>query len=136
MATINAPSLRNRVYNGTSGNLSKEFGTAVFSGHAAGTVSHVLKMDAGTQFFGLKAFAGALGALTGMTVGIHYPEGDGTDDPGYFGTVADTSVATTLTWETTPVTFNERVVITVTVTGAAGTGSVNVVPEYAYKGAL
>ena len=136
MAIKLAATLRDRTYNGTAGNLSKAHGKAEFSADAADTIVHTLDMDAGFKLFGLSAIRTAMGAGTGLQVGVHYPDGDGTDDPDYFGTVADSSSAGTLTWAGSPVVFDKRVILTVTVTDAAGTGAVDVIPEYVYVGKL
>lgn len=134
MATIDSATFRKNVPNGTYGTLVKTDGKADLSATVAGTVVRVLRLEAGTKMFGLKAHAGALGAGTSIKVGVAYfNAADGTDDDDLFGTLS-TASAGKLTWDDVPVVFNVPVAITVTTVGGATTGSVTVIPEYEYRG--
>lgn len=135
MAMKQSPTLRSRVYNGTSGNLCKEHGIAEFTGDAVDTIVHALEMPVGAKMFGLDVFHENLGSGTGIQVGIHYPNGDDTDDPDFFISGATTSEAVK-NWKAAPVSFDKRTVITVTLTGGTGTGKVDLVPEYTNIGIL
>lgn len=133
----NSPSFKKVTPNGTFGVLSKAIGHyAEFDGDAAGSTYAVAHLDAGACFTELVAHYEAMGAGTGLTFGIEfYSTEDGTDDPDYFGTVADSSTAGKFTWAGVPETFKVPLKITATVTGAAGTGRIDVVPEYVFTGA-
>jgi hypothetical protein len=136
MATKNSATLKNRVFNGSYGNVSKASGTAIFDGDAADTVVRCLELPEGSTILGLKAYRDAMGAGTGLTVGLEFPDGEATDDDDFFGTVADSSAVGTLTYDAKPYSLPGRAYLTVTITDAAGTGSVVVVPEYKYDGIL
>lgn len=134
MATKDASTFRKAVPNGTYGTLVKTDGKAEFTADAIGTVVRVMRLEAGTKMYGLKAHAAALGASTGIKVGISYIDpADGTDDDDLFGTLATASAAK-LSWDDVPVVFNVPVAITVTNTGGVATGAVTVIPEYEYRG--
>lgn len=135
MAIKQSPTLRDRVYNGTAGNLSKAHGHVDFSADAAATVAHVLEMPAGAKIFGVDAHHANLGAGTGVQVGLHYPDDPASDTADVFGSGATTS-AGTVSWSGVPVTLTQRAVLTVTVTGGAATGAVDVIPEYVNLGIL
>ncbi len=136
MATKNSATLKNRVYNAAQGNVSREAGVANFNADAAGTVIRVLELPEGATIDGLKAYHGAMGAGTGLEFGIEFPGGEGTDDPDFFGSVADSAAAGKLAYDAAPYELPARAYLTVTVTGAAGTGDVTVVPEYRFTGLL
>lgn len=135
MAIKQSPTLRDRVYNGTAGNLSKAHGYVDFATDAAGTVAHVLEMPAGAKIFGVDAHHANLGASTGVQLGVHYPDDPASDIADLFGNGATTS-AGTVSWSGVPVTLDQRAILTVTVTGGAATGAVNVIPEYSNLGIL
>ena len=139
MAKHIAASINTRTPNGTYGVLNKVTGAAALNATAANDVVHVLRLDKGCTFYGLKAHYDALGTGTGIKVGIHYPNPTGVaglvNDDDAFLTVANTASAGNAEWQGVPFTTNELVEITVTVTGAAATGAVTVIPEYVYCGA-
>ena len=136
MAITQSDTFRNRVNNGTFGNLNKEVATANLAATAANDVVEVLRLEAGTLITGLAVHYGALGASTGIKVGISYFSAeDGTDDDDAFVTVADSSTAGVASYPGVPLLFDVPTKLTVTVTGAAATGKVTIVPEYVYAGA-
>ena len=138
MPMKSSSSFRKITPNGTFGTLSKASGHfAEFAGDAADTTIAVAHFDAGTTFHGVKTIHEAMGAGTGIQVGIaFYDAEDGTDDPDFFSTVADSAAAGNASWGDTvvPVTFNVPVKLTVTNTDAVATGRVDVIPEYVYTG--
>lgn len=134
MAKIQAASLRTRTPNGTYGVLSKCDGTAELAATPVNDVVHVISLDAGVKFYGLKAHYAALGASTGFKVGYSYPMGEAADVDDAFVTVADSSSAGVAEWSDVPFVTKYPLEITVTVTGAAATGNVVVIPEYEFQG--
>lgn len=136
MATKQSPSIRARVFNGEYGNLSVAKGYGTFTGDAIGTVIQCIEVPAGAEIYGMDIFRAALGASTGLKVGIAYPDGDGTDDDDLFATVADSSSAGTTEYKAKPFTTPGRSIITITNTGAAATGTVDLVLKYVYSGEL
>lgn len=136
MAITQSDTFRNRVNNGTFGNLNKGVATANLAATAANDVVEVLRLEAGTLITGLSVHHEALGASTGIKVGIAYfSTEDGTDVNDAFATVADSSAAGTAVYAGVPLLFDVPTKLTVTVTGAAATGKVTIVPEYVYAGA-
>ncbi len=134
MATKQGPSFRSRVPNGTFGNLCKTEGAAIFSADAAGTEIHVLRLEPGTKLYGCKAFHDALGASTNLKVGYRYvDESDGAAVDDAFGSESSVSSGS-VEWSGKPVTLEMPAILTITVTGGAATGSVQVIPEYEYLG--
>lgn len=136
MTVKHASTLRAVTYNGTHGNLSKAVGKAVFTADAANTVVHTLLLDAGTTLLGLKAHHDNLGVGTSIELGYAFQDADyGADTPAAFGTKA-TAAAGAHTWDGVPIRFEHPTVLTVTVKGGAGTGSVTLIPEYLYRGPM
>lgn len=135
MAIKQSTTFRNATANGTFGNLNKEIAFADLAADAVNDVTEVLRLEAGTTITGMAIHHGALGAGTGIKVGVSYfDDEDGTADDDAFATIADASAEGTKAYECLPITFEVPVKLTVTVTGAAATGRVTVVPEYIYKG--
>lgn len=134
MATIKSDTMLNGTRKGPNGNLNAEHGYAIFNGHAAATVCQVMMLEHGSTIYGLKGYYEAMGTGTGLTIGLEFPNGEAADDPDFFGTVADSATAGTLTYDAKPYTLPGRAILTVTVTGAAGTGTVDLVPTYKYDG--
>ncbi|MFL0806755.1 MAG: hypothetical protein K6L60_05660 [Oceanobacter sp.] len=139
MAKHNAASIRTRTPNGTYGVLNKVHGKATMASTPANDVVHVLRLDQGCTFYGITIHYDAMGSGTGLKVGISYPNplnnASLVDDDDAFLTVASTSSAGKSVWDGAPFTTEALVEITVTVTGAAATGDVTVIPEYVYRGA-
>lgn len=134
MATIDSSTFRKNVPNGTFGTLVKTDGKADLSAAPIGTVVRVLRLEAGSKLYGLKAHAAALGTGSSIKVGVAYFDAaEGTDDDDLFGTLS-TAAAGKLTWDDAPLVFKVPVAITVTTAGGATTGSVTVIPEYEYRG--
>ncbi len=134
MAIKKGPSFRSTLVSGTFGNLCKAEGKAVFSGDAAGTEIHVLRLEPGTKLYGCKAVHDALGAGTTLKVGYRYvDEADGAAVDDAFGSAASTGVAT-ISMDDTPITLEKPAIITLTNTGGTATGNVTVIPEYEYLG--
>lgn len=134
MATKQGPSFRSRVPNGTFGNLCKTEGVAIFSADADGTEIHVLRLEPGTKLYGCSTFHDALGASTNLKVGYRYVDesnGSAVDDAFSSGS---SSSAGLIEWSGKPVILEMPAILTLTVTGGAATGSVQVIPEYEYLG--
>jgi hypothetical protein len=137
MATRQANTLFMRVMNAEYGNLNKHIAQVILSAVPAADVMQCIRLEAGTTITGLVAHREALGAGSGIKVGVAYFDSeDGSDDDDYFLTVADTSAAGSSAWSGKPVTFPMPIMITLTVTGAPATGVVTLVPEYVYTGPL
>tara|TARA_R110002033_G_scaffold170862_2_gene214573 strand:+ start:14771 stop:15181 length:411 start_codon:yes stop_codon:yes gene_type:complete len=135
MATKNSATFRNTVPNGTFGTISKAEGTATFDGDAIDTTINVMKLEAGTKIFGIKAFNDALGASTTVKIGYAFLDaGDGTDDDDGFVAATATVTAGTLSYTGKPITFDVPVIVTVTNEGGVATGDVVVIPEYEFRG--
>lgn len=98
------------------------------------TVVDLGEFGAGTRIDDVKVVNAALGASTGIKVGYRYADGAGTDDDDAFVTVADTATAKTNRSNTAPIIFDRKVIVTLTVTGAAATGRVDVVVSNVYSG--
>lgn len=137
MATRQGNTLFMRTMNAEYGNLNKHVAPVVLSAVPAADMVQCIRLEAGTTITGLAAHRDALGAGAGFKVGIaYYDPVDGTDNTAQFLTVADASAAGSSTWTGKPVTFPVPVMITMTITGAAATGTVTLVPEYVYTGPL
>lgn len=134
MATKKGASVHNRVPNGTYGNLNKIDAVFDFEGEAAGTEGLVMRLEAGTKIFGLKAFHDALGGSTTLKVGYRYVDSnDGAAVDNAFGSGATTAQGV-IEYTGKPIRLEKPVYITVTNAGGASTGSITVVPEYEYMG--
>lgn len=99
-----------------------------------GTVVDLGVFGAGTRVDDVKVINGALGAGTGIKVGYRNFDGSDTADDDAFVTVADTATAKTNRSNAAPIQFDQKVVVTLTVTGAAATGRVDVVVSNVYSG--
>lgn len=133
MATKQAATFRNTVINGTYGNLCKTEGKATFAADAADTEIHILKLEAGTKLYGLKAHYDNLGSGTSIKVGYAYLDashGAPVDNAFCSG---ETTSAGVLEFNGKPITLDHPAILTVTNTGTA-TGDVVVIPEYEYRG--
>lgn len=133
MATKQSATFRNTVPNGTFGNLCKTEGKANLTAESTNTVTQVLKLEAGTKLYGLKAHHGNLGATTTIKVGYAFVDashGAAVDDAFCSGVTTSAGVQE---YAGAPITLNHPAIVTVTNTGTA-TGEVVVIPEYEYRG--
>jgi hypothetical protein len=133
---MKAPTMRNRMFNGTYGNVSKEY---LYADLAAAPIAEVIELgefDAGTLFYGIDAIIGALGAGTTLSFGFKpVNPGDGSAAPAELLAAASTASASVRsTTKRIPIEFAYPVVLTATVAGAVATGSVSVIAEYVYRG--
>ncbi len=126
--------LRNTIYNGTHGNLSKAVGVADFAGDDADTTYAVLRVEPGTDVYGVKVYHDNLGSGTSIDVGYVYPGAEGTDVADAFVSGGASTSEASKSWEGKPMRFEYPVYLTVTVRGGTASGGVTVIPEYTYLG--
>lgn len=124
MATIKAPTWYVDLTQGTFGDANQHHLYIDLAAAAANDVVLLGKVRPGCRIDDMKAVSEALGASTGFKIG--YKNASGTDDD-YFMTVADSSGAATTRSNVKPIVFDEDTEITLTVTGAAATGQVDLV---------
>lgn len=121
MATITAPSMRDRVYVGAHGNLSVEIGKAVLTAAAVDDVVELLEFPVGMKFVGVRVVSDGLGA--GVKVDIK--AGDSV-----LAADVDISAACAVVKACAPVYTEEKRVLTATIKGGVATGELVVMPEY------
>jgi hypothetical protein len=133
---MKAPTMNNRMFNGTYGNVSKERMYATLAAAPIGEVVELGEFDAGTLFYGLDTINAALGASTTLSFGYKYVDGaNGSAAPTEFLAAASTaSAGVRSTAKRVPVEFPYPVILTATVGGAAATGRIDVIAEYVYRG--
>lgn len=125
------------VCSGTYGNAAVHDSSVTFAGEAAGEIVAMLPLPAGTRVTGLKLISEGLGASSTLKAGYRYvnPDNGATSDA-YFLPAASSATAGARESAAFPIEFNRPVEIIVTTGGAAVTGKVCVIPEYAYIGNL
>lgn len=126
MATIQAPSMRDAVYQGPQGNKSIAEGQIVLAAAAIGDVIELLEMPIGMRIYSLEIVSDALGA--GVTVAIK--SGATTLVAAASHAAAVTKVVPIVPYST--IAAGER--ITATIAGAAATGRLVVNVNYVATG--
>ena len=122
MATITAPTMRDRVYaNGAHGNLSLEIGKVTLSAAAVDDVAELLEFPVGMKFVGVRVVSDGLGAS--VTVDIKVGDTVLVSD-------VDVSAAGSVIEACTPVYTEKKQSLTATIKGGAATGELIVMPEY------
>lgn len=135
MATIQAPTMRNQVANGTFGDANSAHAYADLSAAAINDVVDLVRIPAGSRIDDVKLVHGAMGATTQLQVGYRYEDSaNGAAVPNHFLAAAASSSAGTRRSDKAPIEFDAPVVLTVTVTGAAATGRIDAVIGYVYRG--
>ncbi|PXW43470.1 hypothetical protein DFO54_111156 [Erwinia sp. AG740] len=126
MATIQAPSMRDAVYQGPQGNLSIAEGQITLKAAAANDVVELLDMPIGMRIYGVDVISDTLGA--NVTVAIN---------SGEHTLVAAASHAAAVV-KSVPVvpysTATDGEKITATIAGAAATGNLTVLVKYTAVG--
>lgn len=133
MATIKAPSWHTDHMQGTFGDSCSAH---LFVDLAAAPVdTEVLlgKFRPGYRVDDMKVVNEALGASTGLKIGFK-PKGGGAADDDYFATIAGTSSAKTTRSNAAPKAFEVETEVTLTVTGGAATGRVDIVMSGVFVG--
>lgn len=124
MATIKAPTMQDRVYTGQAGNLSLAKSKIVLAAAAVGTVVEMLELPIGCDVQSVRVTTENLGASVTGTIKL----GDTVIKSGQA-----LSAATTIDIPCDIYT-TEKSVLTVTIAGAAATGTLKVNPTYIAKG--
>ncbi|UCZ75329.1 hypothetical protein LHK94_20460 [Dickeya zeae] len=126
MATIQAPSMRDAVYQGPQGNLSIAEGQITLKAAAANDVVELLEMPIGMRIYGVDVISDALGA----NVTVEIKSGDKV-----LVAAAAHSAAVAKSVPIAPYsTATDGEKITATIAGAAATGNLTVLVKYTAVG--
>lgn len=135
MSTRKAVCYGQAMKNSAFGNLNTEKLVEELTSEAADNVVTFGPFESSTELHKLNLHYDALGAGSGLKLGVAFDSADdGTDDDDKYLTIADTSAAGKATWEGVPERIDTRFYLSLTVTGAAATGTVTLVPTYLYYG--
>lgn len=126
MATIQAPTIRDAVYQGPQGNLSLAEGQVTLAAAAIGDVVELLELPIGTRIYSVDVVSAALGANTTVAISV----GDHALLPAF--NTAAAVVSSTPVAPYTTATQGEKV--KATIAGAAATGSLTVIIKYVAVG--
>ncbi|NKI73547.1 hypothetical protein Dpoa2040_000749 [Dickeya sp. CFBP 2040] len=122
MATIQAPSMRDAVYQGPQGNLSIAEGQITLKAAAVNDVVELLEMPIGMRIYGVDVISDALGA----NVTVEIKSGD--------KVLVAAAAHSTAVAKSVPVAPYATIVdgekITATIAGAAATGNLTVLVKY------
>ena len=122
------------VYAADAGNASRATLRDTLSNAAVGQQIELGTFPAGTTLDGVTVFHDALGAGSGIDIGIEFPWDSSVDDFTLFGNF-DTASAGTVTKPIKPVyTGKNKVKIIATVTGANASGEIVVNVDYRFSG--
>lgn len=119
---------------GPYGNSSLVARSITLAAAAIATGIDFIELPPGTKLNDVKLINDALGASTTLSVGLRYPNADGTDSATALLAAASTSSAGARTGAFHPMTFDTPLVVTGTVGGAAATGKVTLHVIYEYVG--
>ena len=124
MTTIKAPTMADRIYVGTHGNLSMAKSKVVLAAAAIGDVVEMLEVPVGIEVVGLRV------STTGLGAGV---KGDIKLGDTVLKSDVDLASACNLVIACEAYT-EEKSTLTVTVKGAQATGTLKANPEYLAKG--
>ncbi|MDW6094052.1 hypothetical protein SBX64_16050 [Vibrio rhizosphaerae] len=124
MSTIQSPSMRTAIYVGTHGNLSLAKSKVVLSGAAIGDIVEMLELPIGLDVQGVRVSTTGLGASVTGTIKVGETEIKSDVD------LASESVVDI----PCDLYTKEKAALTVTIAGAAATGTLRVNPTYIAKG--
>lgn len=130
MATINAPTLAKPQYSGDCP-LAAAHGEINFAAHPIATRVRLVKLPAGSKIIDFRATFAALGAATTIALGTEGVDSGTASASALLAATATNAAGNARMGNTAPIVLTEDTYIIATVGGAAATGKLDVVTQYA-----
>lgn len=137
MATITASKANRAPMNSAQGDLCAFTSSVTLAAAAIGDVVEFAKLPAGCEVIDVQLVNDALGASVTLNAGYKYVDSTvGAAAPAAFQAAAAKSTAGKSSGAFHPTVFNDPIVITSTVAGAAATGKVTAIITYRFIGTM